>query len=90
MAVNSTELDIVIKAIDDASATLKQIAANSVSSNQQVAESSDKASRSFFQLTGAVALADAAYGALVEGYDKVKDFFAESISASMEQDAAYQ
>jgi hypothetical protein len=76
---SATELDIVIKAIDEASDQLKKIAANGSDAMKQVSSSSDKAKESNESLTSSVFKATAAWDLFKEGVNIAKDFIMDSI-----------
>lgn len=84
---DQTELKVVIKAIDEASATLRQIASNTSHAGDQVATSSEKSGMSFGKLTASIITSQLAYEALSKTFETVKGFFEASIHAAMEQSA---
>ena len=87
MASNDTQLQIVISALDNASATLKQIANNTAQAGEQVTASSESSSLSFGKLVESIGLAEIAVEALRETWGEVKGFFEESINAAVDASA---
>lgn len=85
--MNEAQLKIVISAIDNASATLKSMAANAESANAQASGSADKAGLSFGSLVGGILSAQLAYGALTEAAGAIKGFFQDSAEQAIEASA---
>ncbi len=86
MANNDEQLQIVINAIDNASATLKQIADNSEQSMAKVADSTGKTTDAQQDLSRAVFNGVAAWDLLKKGVEIVSGFFEEGIKSAIDYD----
>lgn len=85
--MDDQQLKIVISAIDNASAVLKQMAENTDQASKDISKSTQTSGQSFTDLVGTIVTAQAAYNELVKLKDVVVGFFKDSIDASIEQEA---
>src|ERR1035441_9786653 len=81
MASSQTELDIVIKAIDQASDQLKQIASNAGNAMGDVSQGAQRAAQSNDSLTASVFEGVAAWDTIKEAIGVAKNFIEDSIGA---------
>lgn len=87
--MDNQNLQIVVSAIDNASTTLKDIAAKTEDSMKQVTSATDKSASSQENLTKAVFSGVAAWDVLKKGVDIAKSFIQESIAAAAESEQVF-
>jgi len=82
--MDDSQLKIVVKAIDEASATLKKISDSTTQMGNTITQATQKSSQSFGDMFKAMLGSQVAFGILQKGFEAAKQFIVDSMKAAEE------